>query len=66
MYVALIAGAIAGLTASQQGLSEREAIVTGLLSSLGVLSARGLGEGAYDAKRQSFGDVRASDVTSNR
>lgn len=65
LYSAVIAGALAGLTASQQGSTDREAIIIGLIAALGILGTRGLAEGAYDANRNAHGDVRASDVTAN-
>lgn len=65
LYVAVIAGLTAGLTASNQGLSDRDAIITGSLAALAVLGTRGLGEGAYDANRDAKGEVKASDVTPN-
>ena len=64
-YSAIIAGALAGLTAMQQGLSDREAIISGAIVALGILSTRGLLEGAYDTQRDATGDVRGSDVTAN-
>lgn len=62
-YAAIITGAIAGLTASQSGSADRDAILTGVLAALSVLAMRGGLEGAFDARRNAAGDVRRSDVT---
>jgi hypothetical protein len=64
-YSAIIAGALAGLTASQQGSTDREAVIIGAIAALGILGTRGLVEGAYDTNRDANGDVRGSDVTPN-
>ncbi|MCG3176889.1 MAG: hypothetical protein MOGMAGMI_01853 [Candidatus Omnitrophica bacterium] len=61
-YAALIAGLLAGLTASQQGSTDREAVIIGAIAALGVLGARGGIEGVYDQRRNATGNVKASDV----
>ena len=62
LYVAVVAGAIAGLTVYQQTNNGHNAVITGLLSFLGALGVRGGLEGAVDSSRQSAGNVKASDV----
>lgn len=61
-YAAVITGLIAGLTASQTGASDRDAIVTGLLAALTVLATRGGLEGVYDQHRNAVGNTSSSDV----
>lgn len=65
LYSAIVSGAMAGLTAYQRTTKTSDAIVIGLLAALGVLAVRGVGEGAYDASRQSSGSVSSADVQPN-
>jgi hypothetical protein len=62
LYVAIVAGAIAGLTVYQQTNNGHNALITGVLSFLGALGVRGGIEGAVDSSRQSAGAVSSSDV----
>ena len=62
LYVAIVTGLLAGLTALQLGQSDRDAVITGLVAGLTALGVRGGVEGAYDGARQAAGDVKASDV----
>ena len=62
LYVAIVAGAIAGLTAYQQNDDEKAAIITGLMAFFGALAMRGGLEGVVDNGRQKRADVKPSDV----
>lgn len=66
LYAAILAGAVAGLTAYQTTEDGNAAVITGVLAGLGVLMARGAGEGLYDQHRQAVNDQRPSDVGFNR
>jgi len=58
-----LSGLLVGLTAMQTGASDRDAIITGAISALVAMGARGAGEGIYDQHRDDTGDVRGSDVS---
>ncbi len=62
-YTAILSSLLVGLTAMQTGASDRDAIITGVISALVALGARGGVEGLYDKSRDSAGDVRRSDVS---
>jgi hypothetical protein len=62
IYVALVSGAIAGLTLYQQTDDEKAAVITGILTALSALAMRGGLEGVVDNNRQKEGDVKTSDV----
>jgi hypothetical protein len=65
LYGALVVGVLAGLTALQQGLSDRDAIIAAGVAGVGYLATRGGFEGLYDATRQAAGDVKPGDVQPN-
>ena len=62
VYLALITGALTGLGAYQQTNDGKASVIAGLIAGLTVLAGRGLGEGAYDATRQTNGDIKPGDV----
>ena len=62
LYAAIIAGLVAGITTYQTTDDTKAAILTGALAALSMLGYRGVGEGAYDAKRQDEGKVSKADV----
>ncbi len=63
VYTAVLSGLLVGLTAIQTGASDRDAIITGAISALIALGARGGVEGLYDKGRDDTGDVKRSDVS---
>ena len=62
LYVAVVTGLIAGLTAYQQTDQAKASIITGSLAFLGALGVRGAFEGMIDSARQANGNVSPSDV----
>lgn len=62
VYLAVITGAIAFLTAWQTTDELKGPVTVGLLAGLGTLTGRGLLEGGYDQRRQDHGSVKPSDV----
>lgn len=62
IYVAVVAGLIAGITTYQTTDDEKAAILTGALAFLGALGVRGGIEGIADTSRQEKGKVLTSDV----
>ena len=63
VYTAVLSGLLVGLTAMQTGANDRDAIITGVISALVALGARGGVEGLYDKGRDDTGDVKQSDVS---
>jgi LytS/YehU family sensor histidine kinase len=65
VYVAVVVGLIAGLSAYKVDHQTTSDIITGLLAGLGALGIRGGVEGVVDANRQAKGAVSPSDVSKN-
>lgn len=63
LYLAVIAGCTAGLTAfNTTNNNTRAALITGALAALAVIGGRGGIEGTIDSARQGNGQVAPSDV----
>jgi hypothetical protein len=61
-YSAFVAAAGAAASAAAAGVQGIQILWIGLAAALAVLGTRGIGEGAFDSKRQRQGRVLPSDI----